>query len=1288
MKVFGGSAALLQLHLLSAISQHGYLGVQGFSLSPFSAKTTAISSAASSSKIKTLLQATVEKEDATVTTNNAPATTTTSGNTPPFKNIMAANRAEIAVRIMRAATELNSGTVGIYVAEDSYSQHRWGADRSFQLEKEDSASPISAYLDIDQIIQIAKDANVDAIHPGYGFLSESPDFAQACGTAGITFVGPTVDNLLQFSDKTKARQAAIDAGVPVVPGSDGALQNAEEVVEYVEKIGLPVILKAAMGGGGKGMRVVRTMEDVVPLFEAASSEALASFGDGAVFVERFVDRPRHIEIQIIGDGTGNVVHLWERDCSVQRRHQKVIEMAPAWTLSDELRQQLHQYAVQLTSAAKYKNAGTVEFLVDAEMRAYFIEVNPRIQVEHTVTEEVTGIDLVQAQIRIASGATLEQVGLIQENIVPRGVAIQCRVTTENPERDFAPDTGRVTLYRHSAGYGVRMDGIGYSGLEVTPFFDSMLVKYTVRGSSFQEAVARMKRVLQECRIRGVKTNIGFLMNVLAHPEFSTGSVTTSFIDENPSLKQTSLSMWDYANEDQSDPQKLYETERLLRYLANLAVNGHPPELGADPHKMEDSCHVAVKAPVLPTTLKTTKTKSAGGMRKILLEQGPEGYAKAVREHKGLMIMDTTWRDAHQSLLATRMRTQELLRCADYTNTALANAFSLEMWGGATFDVSMRFLHECPWDRLEKLREAVPDVPFQMLLRGANAVGYTNYPDNLVFKFCEQAKKSGIDVFRVFDSLNYLDNLKIGIEAARAAGGFVEGTMSYTGDVADPSKSKYNLDYYLDLARQLVEMGSHSLAIKDMAGLLTPTAATMLVGALRKEHPDVPIHVHTHDTAGSGVASMIAAAEAGADVVDAAIDAMSGMTSQPSLGALVANLRHTDLDTGIDLETLQPLNSYWENVRSMYGPFESGQLSGSSDVVNTEIPGGQYTNMLFQSKQLGLGEKWPEIKRKYAEAVSLHACLIDDALHVFYFCSPFQLCMTCRATHQSPMSQHQNIILGDIPKVTPSSKVVGDLAQFMVSQNLDAQMILDQAETLAFPDSVVNYLKGDIGIPPGGFPEPLRSKVLNARGAEPVEGRPGASMPDYDFEAERKFLEDKYGPTNVSNKDILSYALYPQVFTDYKDFAATYGTVAKLPTGVFLNPMKVGDEVEIELGFGKTINVRLASIRAAEGDGTRVVIFERNGEAIYMSVTDHSIVGEEALREKADGPGQVGAPMPGVIVGMQVKVGDEISEGDAIATMSAMKMETSIPATTGGVVKRVLVNVGDKVEGDDLLVEIE
>eukprot|EP00804_Cyclotella_cryptica_P025245 CCRYP_010356-RA/>CCRYP_010356-RA protein AED:0.04 eAED:0.04 QI:225/1/1/1/1/1/3/119/1229 len=1171
---------------------------------------------------------------------------------PPFSKIMAANRAEISVRIQRAVTELNIGSVAIYTEEDRYGQHRWGADESYLLSKEEGATPISAYLDIEQIIDIAKKSGVDAIHPGYGFLSESPKFAKACRDAGIEFVGPTVENLLTFSDKTSAREAAIAAGVPVVPGSE-ALRTKEEVEAFVDECGLPVIIKAAMGGGGKGMRVVRKREDLLPFWESASSEALASFGDGSVFIERFVERPRHIEVQIIGDGKGNVIHLWERDCSIQRRHQKVIEMAPAWSLPDSLRRELHEYAVKLTSGQNYLNAGTVEFLVDQENRPYFIEVNPRIQVEHTVTEEVTGIDIVKTQIRIAGGATFEEIGLIQSNILPRGVAIQCRVTTENPERDFAPDTGTISLYRHSAGAGIRMDGVGYTGLAITPYFDSMIVKYVAKGSSFSETVARMKRVLIECRIRGVKTNIPFLLNVLTHPEFESGIVTTAFIDENPQLKKVSESTWDFASDEQSDQRKVGAKERLIRYLANLAVNGHPAELGADPAKItkghDKNLRKTLVIPSVTAAASAANGAKTSGMRQILLEKGPQGFAKAVREHKGLLLMDTTWRDAHQSLLATRMRTAEFVNCAEYTNMALSNAFSLEMWGGATFDVAMRFLHECPWVRLETLREKVPDVPFQMLLRGANAVGYTTYADNVVYKFCKQAQASGIDVFRVFDSLNYLDNLKLGVDAAGAAGGFVEGTMSYTGNVADPSKGKYNLEYYLKLADELVRMDVHSLAIKDMAGLLTPAATTLLVGALREEHPDIPIHVHTHDTPGAGVASMLAAAEAGADIVDVAIDAMSGLTSQPSMGALVSMLAGTEKDTGIDKKLIGPLNTYWENVRSLYLPFESGQLSGASDVYEHEIPGGQYTNLLYQSRQLGLTEKWPQIKQKYAEA---------------------------------------NIVLGDIPKVTPSSKVVGDLAQFMVSQNLNPQQVVDQAETLAFPESVIQYLRGEIGIPPGGFPEPLRSKVLASRGLEGLEGRPGATLSDYNFDEASKLLKEKFGAKYITDKDVLSYSLYPNVFTEWKDYEAVFGEVTKLPTDLFLNPMVEGDEVEFDLSPGRRVIIKLVSISQARDDGSRTVTFEVNGERWFMPVTDQSVIKDADIRRKASGPNEIGSPMPGVIVGLKVKEGDLVKEGDPLATLSAMKMETVIPATVSGVVKQISVNIGDKVEAEDILVEIE
>jgi len=804
-------------------------------------------------------------------------------------------------------------------------------------------------------------------------------------------------------------------------------------------------------------------------------------------------------------------------------------------------------------------------------------------------------------------------------------------------------TGTISVYRHSAGFGMRMDGIGYSGLTITPYYDSLLVKYTARGASFDETLLRMRRALQEARIRGVQTNIPFLLNCLTHPVFETGIVTTAFIDENPELVKISDSKWRFASASQSDMEKVSEVERLMRYLGNLAVNGHPAALGADPSALHK-----VAGPVDAPTV-SASAAPPGGWRKIILDQGPEAFAKAVRAHKGLLLTDTTWRDAHQSLLATRMRTQELLRAAPATAEAMANCFSLEMWGGATFDVSMRFLHECPWDRLEALRAQVPDVPFQMLLRGANAVGYTNYPDNVVYKFCEQARKSGIDIFRVFDSLNYLDNLKLGVDAALAAGGVVEGAISYTGDVADPSRTKYTLEYYLDLADKLVEMGVHTLAIKDMAGLLTPRSAALLVGGIRKAHPDVPIHVHTHDTAGCGVASMLSAADAGADVVDVAIDAMSGLTSQPSLGAVVSNLRGSELDTGLDPTKLAPLNTYWENIRSLYVPFESGQLSTSSDVYSHEIPGGQYTNLLYQSRQLGLTSQWPEIKATYAKA---------------------------------------NLLLGDIPKVTPSSKVVGDLAQFMVAQKLTPEAVIEQAETLAFPDSVVQYFQGAIGIPPGGFPEPLRSKVLKGRAGETFDGRPGASLAAYDFEGAEATLVNKYGVSKIRPQDVLSHALYPNVFNEWKSFEDIYGKVDGLPTHLFLKPMKEGEEVTVDMESGRQFIFKMMSIPAPDENGIRQLIMELNGEQWFMPVLDTAVESQTTRREKAGAPGTVGATMPGVIVDVKVKPGDKVVEGDVLATLSAMKMETSIPANCAGTVERVVVEAGDKVDGDDLLVVIK
>mmetsp|Transcript_73816 Transcript_73816/g.210536 ORF Transcript_73816/g.210536 Transcript_73816/m.210536 type:complete len:1260 (+) Transcript_73816:108-3887(+) len=1185
--------------------------------------------------------------------------------TPPFKKVMAANRAEIAVRIMRASTELNMESVGIYGYEDRNSAHRWGADKSFLLPSVET--PVGAYLNIDAIIKTAVDNGVDAIHPGYGFLSESSEFADACAKNGITFIGPTVENLEGFADKTSARAMAIKAEVPVVPGTDNSIVEFSEAKEFVDKFGLPIIIKAAMGGGGKGMRVVRNEEDLQPFFESAQSEAAAAFGDGSCFLERYVESPRHIEVQIIGDGKGNAIHLWERDCSVQRRHQKVVEIAPAWNLPVELRKKLQDDAVRITSQANYLNAGTVEFLVDEKNDAYyFIEVNPRIQVEHTVTEEVTGVDIVQTQLLIAGGASFEELGLKQENIKCNGVALQCRITTENPERNFAPDTGVLSVYRHAQGPGMRVDGIGYSGMTVTPYYDSLLVKYTARAASWNLVVRRMRRALLEMRIRGVETNVPFLINLLNHPEFINGAVSTTFIDENPSLLQIRDSSWRKEfSSYQTSQEKVYGVEKKLRYIAHLAVNGHPAALGANPEtlgKIRTPIAVpsdeAVALAAVEAASAAADVAERPSFRAILKKDGGEAMAKAIRAHTPLLITDTTWRDAHQSLLATRMRTEDIVKAAPATKAALGNqVFSLEMWGGATFDVSMRFLKECPWERLEALREAVPDVPFQMLLRGANAVGYTSYPDSLVYAFCEQAVKSGIDIFRVFDSLNYIENMELGIKAANKAGGFVESAICYTGDVTDTSKdNKYGLDYYVDYARQLVDLGTHGLAVKDMAGLLTPKASTMLIGALREAFPDTPIHVHTHDTAGAAVASMLAAAEAGADIVDCAVDSMSGMTSQPSMGAIVASTKGTPLETGMSLSALEVLNEYWEGVRAFYQPFESGQLTGSSDVYLNEIPGGQYTNLLFQSKQLGLTGRFSEVKKAYKEA---------------------------------------NLILGDIPKVTPSSKVVGDLAQFMVAQGLSSEEVVAQAESLSLPSSVIDYFQGGLGVPPGGFPEPMRTNTLKGRslpdGRASYDGRPGAELKDYNLEEAGKLLRDAYG-CRISEQDVLSYAMYPQVFKDYSDHKILYGDMGKLPTNIFLNPMKVGEEVLLELDYGRSFFVRLASIGEVDASGARQIVFEVNGERWFIKTTDDKALedaGGGTRRPKASPaePGNVGAPMPGVVVDVRVAIGDQVKEGDVIFALSAMKMEVIIKAPRDGKLGSITVNEGDSVEGDDLLANI-
>ena len=1078
---------------------------------------------------------------------------------------------------------------------------------------------------------------MDAIHPGYGFLSENSDFARRCMEEGIQFVGPTSQTLRDMGDKTRARQLATECGLPVCPGTDDAVGDIVDVQAFVETIGFPVILKAAMGGGGRGMRVVRTPGELAESFSRASSEAKAAFGDGRVFVERYVESPRHVEVQILADHHGNVVHLGERDCSVQRRHQKVVEMAPAVNLDPAVRARLHADAVKLAKHVGYRNAGTVEFMVDAQGRHYFLEVNPRIQVEHTVTEEVTGVDLVQAQLLVASGATLAEIGLpSQESVQVRGYALQCRITSEDPAQNFQPDFGRIESYRSPGGYGIRLDGCTTSGSQVSPHYDSLLVKIIASGSTYRQTVQKMYRALQEFKIRGVKTNLPFLENVVSHPVFLSGEATTGFIDAHPEL---------FSFEGEASGAK--DSNKLLVYFADVAVNGpsHPGATG--PRCVRDD----------PVPLVAPEGPPPSGWRDVLLREGPSGFARAVRAHNGLLLTDTTWRDAHQSLLATRMRTFDLLAAAPLTAHAFSKAYSLEMWGGATFDVALRFLHECPWRRLELLRERVPNIPFQMLLRGANAVGYTTYPDNVTRTFVAEAKAAGVDIFRVFDSLNYVDNMLFGIDAVRAAGGVCEAAIGYTGDVSDPRKTKYTLDYYLQFAHQLVDAGIDVLAIKDMAGLLKPRAADMLVSALRDEFPDLPIHVHTHDTAGTGVASMLVAAAAGADVVDVATDAMSGLTSQPSVGAIIAATQGGRFDTGLDPGAVLAVNSYWEAARGLYNPFESGLKCGGADVYIHEMPGGQYTNLKFQSQSLGLGSSWTQIKEAYAAA---------------------------------------NRLLGDIVKVTPSSKVAGDLAQFMVQNSLTEAQVLAGAEQLSFPESVVEYFQGLIGQPVGGFPEPLRSRVL--KGKKGVEGRPGASLPPVDLGLLKTKLKDKHKPYPISERDALSAALYPKVFDEYMTSLKLFGDLSLVPSRAFFEGLEVDKELRIELEKGKQLYVTLKAVGELLPNGKREVFFDLNGIPRVVEVVDRKSKEAEqklksaqtAAREKAntDVLGEVGAPMSGQVIEVKVRPGEQVRAGQPLTVISAMKMETVVAAPVAGLVRHVAVVQGDALAAGDLLVVIE
>ena len=1141
----------------------------------------------------------------------------------PIKKILCANRGEIAIRIFRAATELGLSTVAVYSHQDRVHLHRYKADEAYLVGKGKSA--VGAYLAIDEIVGVAVEAGVDAIHPGYGFLAENAGLAEACAKVGIAFVGPSADVLRTFGDKTAARSLAKKIGVSMVPGSDGPVRTVEDARAFVASVGLPVMVKAAMGGGGRGMRVVRKIEELAEAFERCTSEALAAFGDGTVFIERYVERPRHVEVQILADAAGEVIHLFERDCSVQRRHQKVVEMAPAQHLPQATREALWRDAVLLAKAANYRNAGTVEFLVDREGRHYFIEVNPRIQVEHTVTEEVTGVDLVASQIRIAGGATFADLGLAQDRIALRGVAVQCRVTTEDPRKNFQPDTGRIEVFRAGEGMGIRLDaGSGYAGAVISPDYDSLLVKVTAHALTFETAVSKLHRALAEFRVRGVSTNIPFLQNVLRHPDFVSAQTYTAWVDDTRELFEL--------------PFRRNRGQRILRYLADVAVNG-PQVLGMGPTPP------ARVEPLLPSV--SLREAPPQGFREVLVNLGPKAFADAVRRHRGLLITDTTWRDAHQSLLATRVRTRDLTAIAPHTARLLPQLFSLECWGGATFDVTLRFLHECPWQRLEQLRELVPNVPFQMLFRGANAVGYTSYPDNVVVAFAKMAKERGVDVFRIFDSLNYVENLKLGIDAVGQAGGVIEAALCYTGDVSDPTRTKYSLQYYVDLAGKLVELGTHFLCIKDMAGLLKPRAATMLVSALRRAFPSMPIHVHTHDTAGAGVASMLACADADADIVDLALPAMAGLTSQPTMSAMVSALRGTPRDTSLDPDAILALNTYWEGARAIYAPFETGMTGYAPDLYEHEIPGGQYTNLMFQANQLGLSDRWSSIKRAYREA---------------------------------------NLLLGDLVKVTPSSKVVGDLAQFMVQNDLTPQQVVDRAEELSFPESVVELLEGRLGQPYGGFPEPLRTRVL--KGRKPIDGRPGATLAPLDLDALGQALFEEHGPV-IRDHDVMSAAMYPQVFREYRTFRTEHGDVSRLPTRQFLVPLKMGEELMFDIEKGKTLVIVLRTIGELDEDGNRRVFFELNGQPRAVTVADRAAKKTVKVRERAKvgEASSIGAPMPGTVIDVRVKDGASVKKGDALCVLSAMKMETVVAAPFAGTVARIAVQKSDVLKAGDLLLDL-
>ncbi|HEV7255289.1 MAG TPA: pyruvate carboxylase [Mesorhizobium sp.] len=1147
----------------------------------------------------------------------------------PIQKILVANRSEIAIRVLRAANELGLKTVAVWAEEDKYGLHRFKADESYGIGRgphlPKDLGPIESYLSIPEIMRVAKLSGADAIHPGYGLLSESPEFAEACAGVGVTFIGPSPDTMRRLGNKVAARELAKAVGVPVVPATDPLPDDLSEVRRLADAIGYPLMLKASWGGGGRGMRVIRSAEDLSREVNEGRREAKAAFGKDEVYLEKLVERARHVEVQILGDTHGNVVHLFERDCSIQRRNQKVVERAPAPYLVPAQREELCGFALKIARETSYVAAGTVEFLQDADTeKFFFIEVNPRIQVEHTVTEQVTGIDIVKAQIHVLDGfaiGTPESGVPRQEDIQLNGHALQCRITTEDPEQNFIPDYGRITAYRGATGFGIRLDGgTAYSGAVITRFYDPLLEKVTAWAPTPGEAIARMDRALREFRIRGVATNLTFLEAIIGHPRFRDNSYTTRFIDETPEL---------FAQVKRQD-----RATKLLNYLADVTVNGHPEARGRPKPNPE----------IAPPTVPYLNGEVPAGAKQRLDTLGPEKFARWMRDQPQVLVTDTTMRDAHQSLLATRMRTHDIASIAPVYARALPQLLSLECWGGATFDVAMRFLTEDPWERLALVRKGAPNLLLQMLLRGANGVGYTNYPDNVVRHFVREAAGAGIDLFRVFDCLNWVENMRVAMDAVRAENRLCEAAICYTGDIRDPARAKYDLNYYVGLARELEAAGAHIIAVKDMAGLLKPGSARVLFKALR-EATDLPIHFHTHDTSGIAAATVLTAVEAGVDAIDAAMDALSGNTSQPCLGSIVEALKGDARDPGLDPDWIRRISFYWEAVRAQYSAFESDLKGPASEVYLHEMPGGQFTNLKEQARSLGLETRWHEVAQAYHDA---------------------------------------NLMFGDIVKVTPSSKVVGDMALMMVAQDLDVADVENPSRDIAFPDSVVSMLRGDLGQPPGGWPEPLQKKAL--KGENPITARPGALLAELDLAKARGEAEEKVG-RKLSEREFASWLMYPKVFTDFAAACETYGPVSVLPTPIYFYGMKAEDEIFVDLEQGKTLVIRLLAAGESDDKGMVTIFFELNGQPRRIKVPDRSRGNGVKVRRKAE-PGNeahVGAPMPGVVSGLSVSPGQSVKAGDVLLSIEAMKMETALHAERDGAIAEVLVRSGDQIDAKDLLV---